>query len=119
MSHQVLPYRVLVPLLTLAVLVLGSVPGRAGTPNPYGDCCVSQVTPATFNTWTAVCGQCATNPGTFTITQPDPASLTYTGPNGVTAASPADVARKVCQCPAEKKRRDFEKTMRAPAAVEP
>ncbi len=100
----------------LAALALCPAAGPAQAPNfsvnPYGDCCVSQVSMATFNTWKATCGSCATNPGTFTISQPDPAKPAYVGPGGVTGSSPREAAQAICQCPSQDAGRTREKQLR-------
>lgn len=119
MLHPSLVRRGLTAGLALLALSLVPATSRAASPNPYGDCCVAQVTTQTFNTWTAVCGACATNPGTYTITQPDPARLVFTGPGGVSAASPYEAAQALCRCPSQQQRRNFEKQLRTPGFEKP
>jgi hypothetical protein len=41
---------------------------------------VASIRMQTFNSWVVTCGSCAQNPGTFVITQPDPAAATYLEP---------------------------------------
>ena len=97
----------------LAVLVFFPAPSRAaGSVDPYGDCCVAQVTMTGVATWNVTCGPCATNPGVYPISQPDPEKLVFTGPGGVSAASRYDAARAVCNCPSQDARRAREKQMR-------
>jgi alginate O-acetyltransferase complex protein AlgF len=66
----------------------------------------------TFNTWTVTCGGCAANPGTYTISQPDPEKLVFVGPGGVSSGSRYEAARAICKCPSESSRRAREEQMR-------
>ena len=72
---------------------------QAGQADPYGDCCVAEVTMTSFNTWQAKCGACAANPGTYAISQPDPAKLVFVGPGNVTAGSRYEAAAAICREP--------------------
>jgi len=110
--HAPLPRRAPALVLLLACLALLPSVGRAQADNPYGDCCVSNVTMSGVTTWQVTCGTCATNPGTFTISQPDPEKLVFTGPGGVSANSRYEAAQAICQCPSEKARREREASMR-------
>lgn len=101
----------LAPLAGLA-LALAAAPVPAQTVDPYGDCCVAQVTMTGVSTWNVTCGSCASNPGVYTITQPDPEKLVFIGPGGITADSRYDAAAAVCQCPSQDARRAWEKKMR-------
>jgi len=101
----------LLPLAGLA-LALFVAPAPAQQVDPYGDCCVAQVTMTGVSTWDVTCGSCASNPGVYTISQPDPEKLVFTGPGGVTAESRYDAAAAVCQCPSQDARRAWEKKMR-------
>lgn len=98
--------------LVLAGLLLLPQAARAQQADPYGDCCVAQVTMTAFNTWEITCGSCATNPGTYVLRQPDPAKLVFVGPGGETAESRYEAALAVCRCPAQDTRRATEKKMR-------
>lgn len=112
MSHRVLALRFRVlPLFGLALLFLLPQAALAGD-DPFGDCCVAKVAMTGFNAWNVTCGPCATNPGTYAITQPDPEKLVFVGPGGVSAPSRYEAAAAVCHCPSEKNRQDREKTMR-------
>lgn len=114
MSHHPLwPCRARLFVIAVAVLVFGwSGPAVSGTVDPYGDCCVAGVVMTGFDTWAVTCGSCSANPGRYVVTQPDPARLVYTGPGGVSAASPHDAAAAVCQCPSQDARLAREKKMR-------
>lgn len=101
----------LLPLVGLA-LALFAVPAPAQQVDPYGDCCVAQVTMTGVSTWDVTCGSCASNPGVYTISQPDPERLVFIGPGGVRAESRYDAAAAVCQCPSQDARRAWEKKMR-------
>ncbi|MFU2208263.1 hypothetical protein [Solidesulfovibrio sp. C21] len=116
MLHPLLsPRRVLFAAI-LCTLAFFAAPSSAPAQqvNPYGNCCVAQVTMDndSANTWTVICGSCATNPGRYTVTQPDPAKLIFLGPNGVSAGSPYDAAVAICRCPSQNTRRAWEKKMR-------
>lgn len=102
----------LLPALVLASLCLFPTAGRAQKDNPYGDCCVSAVTMTGVSTWQVTCGTCASNPGTYAISQPDPEKLVFVGPGGVSASSRFEAAQAICQCPSEKARREREASMR-------
>lgn len=100
-------------LLALAALLAASPPPvLAQADNPYGDCCVSEVSMTGFNAWQVTCGACATNPGTYPITQPDPEKDVFVGPDGLSARSRYDAATAICQCPSQQARRDRERSMR-------
>lgn len=101
----------LFPVLALAVLA-AAWPATAQMADPYGDCCVAQVDISGVSTWNVTCGPCASNPGVYSIAQPDPEKLVFTGPGGVVAESRYDAAAAVCQCPSQDARRAFEKKMR-------
>ncbi|MFP5259639.1 MAG: hypothetical protein ACLGQH_11520 [Acidobacteriota bacterium] len=101
----------LLPLAGLALALLAA-PASAQPVDPYGDCCVAQVTMTGVSTWDVTCGTCASNPGVYTISQPDPEKLIFTGPGGVRAESRYDAAAAVCQCPSQDARRAREKKMR-------
>lgn len=90
------------------------LPGRMpdSSDDPFGDCCVASVRMRTFNTWTVTCGSCAKNPGTYVITQPDPAVARYLDANGQPADSRYDAAAASCQCPSLDARRAWEHKMR-------
>lgn len=96
--------------ILLSLLVLATA--RAQSTDPYGDCCVSQVTMTSFDTWEVVCGSCANNPGTYALRQPDPEKLVFVGPNGETAGSRYEAAAAVCRCPSQQVRKNREKTLR-------
>lgn len=95
-----------------AAACLWPSPAPAQQVDPYGDCCVARVAMNAYNAWTVTCGSCAANPGQYPLSQPDPAKLVYIGPGGVSADSPYDAARAVCQCPSQDARREREKRMR-------
>lgn len=99
-------------LAALAGLALAPAPAPAQQVDPYGDCCVSQVTMTGVAAWQVVCGSCASNPGVYAITQPDPEKLVFVGPGGIKADSRYDAAAAVCQCPSQDARRAWEKKMR-------
>ena len=80
--------------------------------DPYGNCCVASVVMTGFSAWTATCGSCATNPGTYAITQPDPEKLVFLGPGGISAGSRYEAAQAICNCPSQTARRAWEKRMR-------
>ena len=101
----------LAPLAGLA-LALAAAPASAQQPDPYGDCCVSQVTMTGVSTWNVTCGSCASNPGVYVISQPDPQRLVFVGPGGIKADSRYDAAAAVCQCPSQDAQRAWEKKMR-------
>ena len=101
----------LLPLAGLA-LALFTAPAPAQQVDPYGDCCVAQVTMTGVSTWDVTCGSCASNPGVYTISQPDPEKLIFIGPGGVRAESRYDAAAAVCRCPSQDARRAWEKKMR-------
>lgn len=98
--------------LALTALLLFPPSARAQSVDPYGDCCVSQVTMTSFDTWEITCGRCAANPGTYVLRQPDPAKLRYVGPGGEAAESRYEAALAVCRCPSQDARRATEKKMR-------
>jgi hypothetical protein len=114
-----MPYSHAVRLVAVLALIL-CLPGpacsdsgvRTGKVDPYGDCCVAKVVMTGVSTWNVTCGFCAANPGVYTISQPDPEKLVFTGPGGITADSRYDAAAAVCQCPSQDARRAFEKKMR-------
>lgn len=110
MSHRVavLCSRLLF-LLALVFLLPTAAPAAD---DPYGDCCVAKVTMTGFNAWNVTCGSCAANPGTYAISQPDPAVLVFVGPGGVSAGSRYEAAAAICRCPSQKARQDREKSMR-------
>jgi len=99
---------------TAALCALAFWPGAlwAEQVDPYGDCCVARVAMTDYNAWTATCGTCSANPGSYAISQPDPAKLVFVGPGGVTADSPYDTAVAICHCPSQESRRAREKQMR-------
>lgn len=113
MLHPVLP-RCKRLYWTAAFLVLALSPASAPAqqPDPFGDCCVAQVVMTGVTTWAVTCGSCATNSGTYVISQPDPEKLVFLGPGGISADSRYDAAQATCNCPAEKARRAREKKMR-------
>jgi alginate O-acetyltransferase complex protein AlgF len=113
MFHPVLPRRKrFLWLAALMALTLIPAAAPAQQVDPYGDCCVSTVVMTAFNTWTVTCGSCATNPGTYVISQPDPQKLTFVGPGGISAGSRYEAARAVCKCPSQDQRRAREEKMR-------
>jgi hypothetical protein len=99
-------------VLTVTLCLLFPALVRAQQADPYGDCCVSQVTMTGFNAWQVVCGSCATNPGTYALRQPDPEKLVFVGPGGETANSRYEAAVAICRCPSQQARKAREKTMR-------
>lgn len=114
MSHPVLSrrHRLLPGGILFAVLCLAPASVPAQQPDPFGDCCVSRVTMTGFAAWAVTCGPCATNPGTYVISQPDPEKPAFVGPGGVVADSRYEAARAACVCPALDARRAFERRMR-------
>jgi alginate O-acetyltransferase complex protein AlgF len=100
------------PGLVLAALLVLPAAARAQQIDPYGDCCVAQVTMTEFNAWQVICGSCAANPGTYTLRQPDPEKLVFVGPGGETAPSRYEAAAAICRCPSQKARQANEKKMR-------
>ena len=113
MSHPAFaPFARRLPLLLLAALILCPAAGPAQPDDPYGDCCVAKVSMTAFDTWQVTCGSCATNPGTYVVSQPDPEKLVFVGPGGVSAPSRYDAATAICKCPTQKARRDREQSMR-------
>lgn len=109
-----MPHRAPMFAASLALVALLAFPlaARAQSVDPYGDCCVAKVTMTSFDTWQVTCGACATNSGTYVLRQPDPAKLRFVGPDGVSAESRYDAARRICRCPALDSRRANEKKMR-------
>ncbi|MHC1791714.1 hypothetical protein [Solidesulfovibrio sp.] len=93
-------------------LTLAAAPAAAQPVDPYGDCCVATVVMTGVSTWNVTCGPCASNPGVYGISQPDPEKLVFIGPGGVTADSRYDAAAAVCRCPSQDARRAWEKKMR-------
>lgn len=90
----------------------GDVPDKTAMTDPFGDCCVADVAMKTFNTWTVTCGPCAKNPGTYVISQPDPAKPVFLSATGAAADSRYDAAAASCLCPSLDARRAWEKSMR-------
>lgn len=90
----------------------GKIPDKDAMTDPFGDCCVTGVTMQTFNTWTVTCGPCAKNPGTYVISQPDPAKPVFLSATGEPADSRYDAAAASCLCPSLDARRAWEKSMR-------
>ncbi|MFZ5811196.1 MAG: hypothetical protein ACOY4F_04060 [Thermodesulfobacteriota bacterium] len=89
------------------------LPGRMpDSDDPFGDCCVASIRMQTFNSWVVTCGNCAKNPGTYIITQPDPAVATYLDAKGNPADTRYDAAAATCQCPSLDARRAWELKMR-------
>ena len=112
MSQRALPFPVRLGLgVALAAVLLLPASARAAQPDPYGDCCVAQVTVVSAATWEVTCGRCATNPGRYVLRQPDPDKLVFVGPNGETAASRYEAAQAICHCPAQNTLRAKEKNM--------
>ena len=114
-----MPHRHVFRLVAVLCLCLGLAAAagadsgvKTGKVDPYGDCCVAQVQMTGVSTWNVTCGNCATNPGVYVISQPDPEKLVFTGPGGITADSRYDAAYAVCNCPSQAPRRAFEKEMR-------
>jgi hypothetical protein len=91
----------------------GTLPDKDALTAPFGDCCVTSVVMKTFNTWDVVCGDCSQNPGTYVISQPDPAKAVFLDAAGQPADSRYDAAAASCRCPSLHARRAWEKTMRA------
>lgn len=104
--------RGLVRLSLAAVVLCPALAAAQSQDDPYGDCCVAKVSMTAFDTWQVTCGSCATNPGRYTISQPDPEKLEFVGPGGVAAQSRYDAAAAICTCPSQKARRDREASMR-------
>ena len=99
-------------LVSLVGLALAAAPAPAQQVDPYGGCCVAQVTMTGVTTWNVTCGSCASNPGVYVISQPDPQLLVFVGPGGIKADSRYDAAAAVCQCPSQDAQRAWEKKMR-------
>ena len=114
MPHRTAAFRSrLCVAAVLAALFLAPAAGRtAETVDPFGDCCVAKVTMTGPNAWQVTCGACAVNPGTYAVRQPDPNTLVFVGPNGVSAASRYEAAQAICRCPSQKARQAREKSMR-------
>jgi hypothetical protein len=100
------------PCLVLAAVLLFPAVSPAQQNDPYGDCCVAQVTMTAFNAWQVTCGACAANPGSYALRQPDPEKLVFVGPNGESAPSRYEAAAAICRCPSQKARQEREKHMR-------
>ena len=100
------------PVLSQAASIWGDPGLTTGKVDPYGDCCVAKVAMTGVSTWNVTCGACATNPGVYAISQPDPEKLRFIGPGGVVAESRYDAAYAVCNCPSQAPRRALEKKMR-------
>lgn len=114
MPHRIAAVRscLLVPVVLTALSLVPGIGRAAEAVDPFGDCCVAKVTMAGPNAWQVVCGSCATNPGTYTVRQPDPEKLVFVGPGGVSASSRYRAARDICRCPSQKARQAREKFMR-------
>jgi hypothetical protein len=94
----------------------GTLPPKYDMTEPFGDCCVASVRMQSFNAWSVVCGDCSQNPGTYVITQPDPAKAVFLDAAGRPADTRYDAAAASCLCPALSARRAWEKSMRAVGA---
>ena len=113
MSHPFAP-RLFIFFTVLAAACVLALPGGAAAQqvDPFGNCCVARVNMTDYNTWSVTCGSCSENPGRYSVTQSDPATLVFTGPGGVSAGSPYDAAVAICRCPSQDARRAREKRMR-------
>jgi len=100
-------------MILVGFAILAPVKAQADQDNPVGNCCVARVTMTGENAWNVTCGSCASNPGVYAITQPDPEKLTFVGPGGVTAPSRYEAAQAICQCPSQKARHSWEQRMRS------
>jgi len=94
-----------VPVFVLALAVAALA--QDAPVDPYG-----KVSMISWNSWDAVCGSCATNPGTYRITQPDPDKDAYVDASGQTGDSPYDLAVKLCNCPSLDRIRALRKALR-------
>ncbi len=104
---------ILASLVFTAVLALpGAAMAQEFPTDPYGDCCVAKVAMISWNSWDATCGDCATNPGVYRITQPDPEYSVYVDASGQKGDSPYDLAVKLCNCPSLDRVRALRKALR-------